>query len=319
MERPKHIPVLLSETIELLAIKPDGTYVDCTMGGAGHSLEILKHLKKDGHLYCFEQDDYAIDRGQTTLASSGLTGYTIIPDNFSHLKKELASFGVDHVDGVLYDLGVSSYQFDIGERGFSYNKEAPLDMRMNRNDTLTARDIVNGDSEEELRTILFEYGEERYAREIARKIVREREIKPIETTTELADLVTRSKPARARREAGHPAKQTFQALRIAVNHELEVLETSLADALTLLAPGGRIAVITFQSLEDRVTTRIFKEAIALGLPPSDAPVRACDIHQKFHLVTHKPVQASPEELALNPRSHSARLRVIEKNEEVHHD
>lgn len=309
MEQPQHIPVLLKETIEALQVKKDGLYVDCTMGGAGHSSHILS-LCPEGHLYCFEQDSYAIERGGAVLKQTGQTNYTIIHDNFEHLESNLDNLGVNRVDGFLYDLGVSSFQLDMSERGFSYNKEAPLDMRMDQSKNFTAYDIVNTYSDKELSRIFHLYGEEDYAYNIARKICEKRAIKPIETTIELAELVISSKPAKARRD-GHPAKQVFQALRIAVNRELDVFESSLKQALKKLSKGGRICVITFQSLEDRICMNIFKEACKTDIP-YDLPVLDKDIKRDFKIVNRKAIMATEEELRINPRAHSARLRILEK-------
>ena len=309
MEQPKHIPVLLNETLEALQIKQDGVYVDCTMGGAGHSSHILQSCPQ-GYLYCFEQDEYAVERGGAVLAATGQTNYTIIHDNFENLTNELNRYDAHKVDGFLYDLGVSSFQLDMGERGFSYNKEAPLDMRMDQSKPLTAFDIVNTYSEKELSRIFHLYGEEDFAYNIARKIGEKRHLKPIETTTELAEIVISAKPAKARRD-GHPAKQVFQALRIAVNRELDVFESSLKQALTHLNKGGRICVITFHSLEDRICMNIFKDACKTDVP-SDLPIPDKDIKRDFKIINRKAIMASAEELAINPRSHSARLRILEK-------
>ena len=310
MDNYKHIPVLLNETIEGLNINPDGIYVDCTMGGAGHSSEILKRLSSKGKLYCFDQDDYAIKKGNDRLSKIG-SNYQIINSNFLNIKSELSKLGVDKVDGVLYDLGVSSFQFDIGERGFSYHIEGDLDMRMDTNQYLKAYDIVNFYSFEELRDIFFKYGEEKYSGLIAKKIVKERESKLITTTTQLSDIILSAVPSAVRRSGKHPAKKIFQALRIAVNDELNVFENSLNDALDILNVNGRIAVITFHSLEDRICKNIFKSKIDVNIP-SGIPIRDEDIIRAFKLINNKVITATNEELEVNNRSHSAKLRIIER-------
>lgn len=310
MEEPKHIPVLLEETIKGLAIAENGIYVDCTMGGAGHSSAILRRLSAAGHLYCFDQDSYAISRGNAVLSEIG-TNFTIIPDNFVNIRKDLLDRGIDRVDGILYDLGVSSFQFDIGERGFSYNYDAKLDMRMNQNQTLSAYDIINDYSFDELKRIFYMYGEEKFSPLIAKKIIAQRSIKPITTTFELSEIVKSAYPAYARRTGGHPAKQVFQALRIAVNDELNVFERSLQDALTMLKPKGRIAVITFHSLEDRICKTVFREHTEVNIPRG-LPIKESEIKREYQLVNSKPITPSEEELTLNRRAHSAKLRIIEK-------
>lgn len=305
----EHIPVLLTETIENLNIKEDGIYVDCTMGGAGHSSEILKRLKK-GHLYCFDQDEYAINRGSERLSRIS-DNYTIIKDNFVNLKKRLEELGVGKVDGILYDLGVSSFQFDIVDRGFSYNNDAPLDMRMNQDGKLTAKDVVNNYTFEELKKIFYMYGEEKFSVQIARNIEKARKEKPIETTFDLVEIIKKSLPAAVLRKKGHPAKQVFQALRIEVNNELNVFEKSLTDAFALLNKNGRIAVITFHSLEDRICKQMFKEKVEVNVPRG-IPVKDCDIVREYKLINNKVIVAGEEELEKNNRAHSAKLRVIEK-------
>jgi 16S rRNA (cytosine1402-N4)-methyltransferase len=310
MDNYTHIPVLLEETIEGLNIKPNGIYVDCTMGGAGHSSEILKRLNNDGKLYCFDQDDYAINKGNERLSKIG-SNYQIIKSNFYNIKKELSALGVEKVDGILYDLGVSSFQFDIGERGFSYHIEGDLDMRMDTNQYLKAYDIVNFYTFEELKNIFFKYGEEKYSGLIAKKIVKERENKLISTTTELSDIILSAVPSFVRRSGKHPAKKIFQALRIAVNDELNVFESSLNDALDILNVNGRIAVITFHSLEDRICKNIFKNKIDIDIP-AGLPIKESDIIRAFKLINNKVITASKEELDINSRSHSAKLRIIER-------
>jgi len=309
MEPYKHIPVLLNEVIEGLNIKPDGIYVDCTLGGAGHASEILKKLSPKGHLYCFDQDDYAINRGNIALKQIA-NNYTIIKANFVNIKDELQKMGVDKVDGILYDLGVSSFQFDMGDRGFSYNKEALLDMRMDTNQYLKAYDIVNYYTQDELKKIFYKYGEEKYSNSIAKQIVKERNNGAIETTFQLVEIIKNAIPAFAKR-GKHPAKKIFQALRIAVNDELNVFERSLKDALTLLNNDGRIAVITFHSLEDRICKNIFKEAVDVKLPKG-LPVKDLEIIRHYKLVNKKVIVADESELSVNNRAHSAKLRIIER-------
>jgi len=304
-----HIPVMLNEAINGLNIKEDGIYVDCTLGGGGHSSEILRRLK-NGMLICFDQDDYAISRGSQVLTNIG-SNWKAIRSNFSNVKEELEKLGINHVDGILYDLGVSSFQFDIKERGFSYNQEADLDMRMDTNQYLKAYDIVNFYGLEELKTIFYTYGEEKYSANIAKKIVKEREKKAIQTTTELAEIIKSAIPAFARRTGGHPAKKVFQALRIAVNDELHALEKSLNDSLTLLNKGGRIVVISFQSLEDRIVKQTFKSVTEVKIPKG-VPIRDSEIKHEYKLVTNKALVASKEEVSANNRAHSAKLRIIEK-------
>ena len=304
-----HISVLLNEVMTGLTVKEDGIYVDCTMGGAGHASIILEKLT-NGKLYCFEQDDYAINEGRERLAKIS-NNFTIIPDNFVNIKEQLNSLGVYKVDGILYDLGVSSFQLDDRDRGFSYHEEARLDMRMNQNQALTAYDVVNEYPVEELRRIIFEYGEEKYATSIAKKIDYFRKVKPIETTTELVRIVTQAVPAHYRRKATHPARKTFQAIRIAVNDELNVFEKSLRDALDLLDTNGRCCVITFHSLEDRICKEVFKEVTEDNMP-KDLPIEDYKINKEFALVNKKVITPSPEELETNIRSRSAKLRIIQK-------
>ena len=305
----KHISVLLEESIDGLNIKENGIYVDCTLGGGGHASEILKRIQ-NGYLYCFEQDPYAYSRGDAKLSGIG-SNYFIFQDNFVNLKKDLESKGIEKVDGIIYDLGVSSFQFDTPDRGFSYNYDALLDMRMNTNQTLTAKMIVNEYSYEELRRIFYLYGEEPFSKEIARSIERERKIKPIETTFELVEIIKKSLPAKVLRKKGHPAKQVFQALRIATNNELEVFSKSLEDALSILKPGGRICVITFHSLEDRICKQMFKACCEANVP-GDLPIKDSEIKREYRLVNNKVIVPSDRELELNNRAHSAKLRIIEK-------
>lgn len=309
----KHKTVLLNETVDMLNIKEDGLYVDCTLGGGGHSSLILSKLNK-GHLYCFDQDDEAIVSANEKLAKIS-DHFTIIHANFKDIKKELAARGIFKVDGIIYDLGVSSPQFDHADRGFSYRENAGLDMRMNRRQSLTAYDVVNKYSYEKLIGILFKYGEEKFSKSIARHIERERKIKPIETTFELSEIIRKAIPARARRTGGHPAKRTFQAIRIEVNDELNIFEKSLHDALSLLNVGGRIAVITFHSLEDKIAKYTFNEVSNQKELPKQIAVIPDYLKPSFIKVNRKPILASEEELENNHRSHSAKLRVIERIKE----
>ncbi len=303
-----HKSVLLDEAIDELNIKPDGIYVDATTGGGGHSKKILERLTK-GHLYCFDQDDYAFLRSKPILDQVS-SNYTFIKANFKDLKQKLNELGVYKIDGIIYDLGVSSFQLDIPERGFSYNYDAPLDMRMNQDAPLTARKIVNEYSFDEIMKIIYRYGEDNNAKLIARGIERERKNKPIETTFDLVDVIKKSLPAKALNKKGHPAKQTFQALRIAVNDELRVFEVSILDALEMLNSKGRAVVITFHSLEDRICKTIFKEKTTIESIPG-LPVMP-DNNLEFELITKHPILPSEEELEYNNRAHSAKMRVIEK-------
>lgn len=305
-----HVSVLLEEAVNGLNIKEDGIYVDCTLGGAGHSSEILKRLTT-GHLYAFDQDETAVKAASERLSAIG-DNYTIISKNFKHIKSALEELGVTKVDGILYDLGVSSPQFDEGSRGFSYNQDARLDMRMDTRQKLDAYEIVNEWSYEDLVRILYKYSDEKFAKNIARKIEQHRASAPIETTFQLVDIIKEAIPAAARRSGGHPAKRTFQALRIAVNDELNVFHDSLLDSLELLNPEGRIAVITFHSLEDRLCKQIFKDASSLKDIPRGLPVIPEEMQPKFSLVSRKAILPSDEELTNNRRSHSAKLRVIER-------
>lgn len=302
----KHIPVLLNEVIASLNIKPDGIYVDGTAGGAGHSKEIASRLET-GRLFALDRDPEAV-----AVATERLMGYpaTVIKSNFSEMYSVISGLGYSEINGILLDLGVSSYQLDNGARGFSYHKDAPLDMRMSGEGT-TAADLVNTLSSDELSDIFFKFGEEKFSRRIAAAIVREREKKPIETTLQLADIIAENVPAAARRE-GHPARRCFQALRIAVNGELDILSGALDGAFELLAPGGRLCVITFHSLEDRIVKLKFREFCSGCTCPPDIPVCVCGKKPRGHLEPRKPIEPSAEELNNNPRSRSARLRVIEK-------
>lgn len=303
-----HYSVLLSEAIEYLNIKESGIYVDATLGGGGHSSEILKRLTT-GHLYAFDQDEYAISRSKERLSKIS-NNFTIIKANFKYIKSELAKLGVDHIDGIVYDLGVSSFQLDIPERGFSYRYDAPLDMRMDQSRELTAEKIVNEYSFNDLCNILFRYGEEPNAKLIARKIEEVRKQKRIKTTFELVDIIKSALPQKVLNKKGHPAKLTFQALRIAVNDELRVFEDSIVDALDILNSDGRAVVITFHSLEDRICKVIFREKSTINIPEG-LPIAIKD-KAPFELVTRHPILPSEEELNENQRSHSAKMRVIKR-------
>lgn len=307
----EHTTVLLHETVDGLNIKPDGIYVDCTMGGAGHSALILSKLSKEGRLFAFDQDDVAIENAKEKLAAYE-GQLTIVKSNFRYLQEELHKRGIEKVDGVLYDLGVSSPQLDTPERGFSYHHDAPLDMRMDQQADLSAYDVINSWSFEELVKIFFKYGEEKFSKQIARKIEAAREIKPISTTGELVELIKEGIPAPARRKGGHPAKRIFQAIRIAVNDELGVFEDSLNQAIGLLNPGGRISVITFHSLEDRICKVIFKKGSETPDLPKGLPIIPDEFKPELKLITRKPIVPSEEELEYNNRARSAKLRVAEK-------
>lgn len=307
-----HVTVLLHEAVDGLNVQPNGIYVDATLGGGGHSGLILSKLE-NGHLYAFDQDRTAIEYNQEHLANYlAANQVTFIKDNFKNLKTDLAGYGVSNIDGIVYDLGVSSPQFDDGQRGFSYQHNAKLDMRMNQEQSLSAYQVVNEWPYERLVKILHRYGEEKFAKSIARGIERHRQAKPINTTFELVEIIKEAIPERARRHGGHPAKKTFQAIRIAVNDELGVLETSLEQAFKLLNVGGRISVITFQSLEDRLVKTMFREQTTAKDVPAGLPVIPEEQQPDFKLVNRKAIAPSQQELANNHRAHSAHLRVIEK-------
>ena len=303
-----HISVLLDESIEGLNIKPDGIYIDGTAGGAGHSREIAKRLTT-GRLIALDKDPDAVATATERLAEYSCA--TVIHSDFAEIPAVLDSLGIDKVDGVLLDLGVSSHQLDDAQRGFSYHSEAPLDMRMSQ-EGLSAYDLVNKASGAELAKILYDYGEEKFAPKIVNAIVDARAIKPIETTTELADIVRNAVPAAARREGGHPARKTFQAIRIAVNGELDKLSVALDGAFDRLAPGGRFAIITFHSLEDRMVKKAFAEYTKGCICPPEFPVCVCGNKPKAKLVVKKPICANETELRDNPRARSAKLRICEK-------
>ncbi len=304
-----HVSVLLKESIASLSIREDGIYVDATLGYAGHSSEILKRIKK-GFLFAFDQDQEAILSSEKKLATIS-DQYEIIKSNFCFVKEKLAEKGVDKVDGILFDLGVSSPQLDEASRGFSYHQDAPLDMRMDQENPFSAYDVVNQYSEEELSNIFFRYGEEKYARSIARNIVRARQEKPIKTTFELVDIIKASVPEKAKREK-HPARKVFQAIRIEVNHELEILENSLLDAASLLNVGGRLVVITFHSLEDRIVKNTFKQLTTVDEMVKGLPNIPESYLPDYRLITTHAISPSEEEINDNYRSRSSKLRVIER-------
>ena len=305
-----HISVLLEECLEGLAIRSDGIYIDGTLGGAGHSSQIVKRLTS-GRLIGIDRDPIALQAAGKRLESYK-DRVVLVHSNFCEMAQVVKDLGLSGVDGILLDLGVSSPQLDDGERGFSYMADAPLDMRMNSEDTLTAYTVVNTWPQEELKRILFDYGEERYAPRIAAAICRRREETPIRTTLELVEIIRSAMPAQALREKQHPAKRSFQAIRIAVNDELGAVEKAMADAIPLLNPGGRLAVITFHSLEDRIVKNAMAEAAKGCTCPPNFPVCVCGKTPQVKLISRKPIVASDEELEANPRSRSAKLRVCEK-------
>lgn len=312
MEEFQHETVLLHEATEGLAIDPEGIYVDCTLGGAGHTSLIIEQLNDEGHLFAFDQDQTAIDHALSSLTDEQKKKVTFIQSNFRYIKEELAERGISSVDGILYDLGVSSPQLDEAERGFSYHQDAPLDMRMNKEQELSAYEVVNDWEYSDLVRIFFRYGEEKFSKQIARKIEAYREERPIETTHDLVEIIKDAIPAPARRKGGHPAKRTFQAIRIAVNDELGALEDSLEQAIDLVHLGGRISVITFHSLEDRIVKQTFKEYSKLPDLPRGLPIIPEHEHHPLKLVNRKPILPSEEELEANNRARSAKLRIAEK-------
>ena len=307
----EHIPVLLNETLEYLDPKPGGVYIDGTLGGAGHSSEIVKRIVPGGVLIGIDQDSNAIDAAKRRLEAYK-DNVVIVRDNFRNIKAIALQKGFKEVDGILLDIGVSSHQLDEKERGFSYMQDGPLDMRMDTESSLDASDIVNNSSEQELIRILRDYGEEKWAVRIAKFIAEERKNNRIDTTFKLADIIQRAIPAAARRDGGHPAKRTFQALRIAVNDELQVLEEAVTNAAGLLKPGGRLVVITFHSLEDRIVKKIFNNMEKPCTCPPQLPVCACGKEPLLRVITKKPVTAGVEELKVNTRSKSAKLRAAER-------
>lgn len=306
----KHISVLLNECIEGLNIKEDGIYVDGTLGGAGHSSEIIKNLCERGRLIGIDQDKDALKAAKEKLKD--YNNVTFVHSNFYNIENILHDLNIAGVDGILMDLGVSSYQLDNGERGFSYMQDAPLDMRMNRENSLSAYEVINSYSEEDLFRIIKDYGEEKFAKRIANFIINKRKEKNIESTLELVDVIRAAIPAKARREGPHPAKRTFQAIRIEVNKELEIIEKTIRDGVERLNVGGRMAIITFHSLEDRIVKTVYKNLANPCTCPSSFPVCVCNKKPIVKIITRKPIEASKEELDYNPRSRSAKLRIIEK-------
>lgn len=305
-----HVSVLLWECIDALNIKPDGIYVDGTMGGAGHSSEIVKKLSTNGTLIGIDQDTDALKASKNRLHNYENVIY--VHNNFTNIDDVLTELDIQSIDGMLMDLGVSSYQLDEAERGFSYMKDAPLDMRMNRDKELSAYNIVNEYEEEEIYRIIRNYGEEKFAKRIANFIVAKREEKPIETTLELVEVIKAAIPAKARREGPHPAKRTFQAIRIAVNAELDIIEKAIEDGVNRLNKGGRMAIITFHSLEDRIVKYKFRDLTISCICPKEFPVCICNGQAKVKLISRKAIEPTKEEVEANPRSRSAKLRVIEK-------
>ena len=306
----KHISVLLNECIEGLNIKEDGIYVDGTLGGAGHSSEIIKNLCERGRLIGIDQDKDALKAAKEELKD--YNNVTFVHSNFYNIENILHDLNIAGVDGILMDLGVSSYQLDNGERGFSYMQDAPLDMRMNRENSLSAYEVINSYSEEDVFRIIKDYGEEKFAKRIANFIINKRKEKNIESTLELVDVIRAAIPAKARREGPHPAKRTFQAIRIEVNKELEIIEKTIRDGVERLNVGGRMAIITFHSLEDRIVKTVYKNLANPCTCPSSFPVCVCNKKPIVKIITRKPIEASKEELDYNPRSRSAKLRIIEK-------
>ncbi|WP_147589359.1 16S rRNA (cytosine(1402)-N(4))-methyltransferase RsmH [Clostridium paraputrificum] len=306
----KHVSVLLNECIDALNIKDDGIYVDCTLGGAGHSSHILQRLSKDGLLVGIDQDTDALKAAGERLKE--YENKKLVHNNFHNIDSILEELEIPKVDGILMDLGVSSYQLDEGERGFSYMKDAPLDMRMNRDREFSAYDVVNSYSMEDLWRIIRDYGEEKFAKRVAEFIVNKREEKPIETTLELVDIIKAAIPAKARREGPHPAKRTFQAIRIEVNGELEILNKAIEDGVNRLNKGGRMAIITFHSLEDRIVKLKFRELANPCTCPKEFPICVCGKKPLVKLISRKAIEPSKEEVEENPRSRSAKLRVIER-------
>ena len=307
----EHKSVLLEETVNGLNIKPDGIYVDGTLGGGGHAYEVCKHLNNKGRCIGIDQDEAAIEAAGSRLIDFG-ERVTIVRSNYCDMKSKLQELGIDKVDGIVLDLGVSSYQLDTAERGFSYRVDAPLDMRMDRRQKMTAKDIVNEYSEMDLFRIIRDYGEDKFAKNIAKHIVLEREKGPIETTGQLIEIIKRAIPMKFQKTAGHPAKRTFQAIRIELNRELEVLRESLDDMIELLNKDGRICIITFHSLEDRIVKGIFRKNENPCTCPPHFPVCVCGNESKGRVITRKPILPSAEELEENSRSKSAKLRIFER-------
>ena len=306
----KHKSVLLNETIDGLNIKPDGIYVDGTLGGGGHAYEVCRRLGEKGRIIGIDQDAAAIEAASARLKDFG-EKVTIVRSNYCDMKSKLHELGIDKVDGIVLDLGVSSYQLDTAERGFSYREDAPLDMRMDTRQKMTARDIVNDYTEADLYRVIRDYGEDKFAKNIAKHIVQARAVKPVETTAELSEIIRASIPMKFQKKSGHPAKRTFQAIRIELNRELDVLRDSLDDMIDLLNPGGRLCIITFHSLEDRIVKSAFRKNENPCTCPPDFPVCVCGKKSKGSIITKKPILPSEEELEYNSRSKSAKLRIFE--------
>ena len=307
----KHKSVLLNETIDGLNIKPDGIYVDGTLGGGGHAYEVCRRLGEKGSIIGIDQDAAAIEAASARLKDFG-EKVTIVRSNYCDMKSKLHELGIDKVDGIVLDLGVSSYQLDTAERGFSYREDAPLDMRMDTRQKMTARDIVNDYTEADLYRVIRDYGEDKFAKNIAKHIVQARAVKPVETTAELSEIIRASIPMKFQKKSGHPAKRTFQAIRIELNRELDVLRDSLDDMIDLLNPGGRLCIITFHSLEDRIVKSAFRKNENPCTCPPDFPVCVCGKKSKGSIITKKPILPSEEELEENHRSRSAKLRILER-------
>ena len=305
-----HKSVLLEETVNGLNIKPDGIYVDGTLGGGGHAYEICRRLGNKGSIVGIDQDEAAVEAAGIRLKDFG-EKVTIVRSNYCDMKSQLQKLGIDKVDGIVLDLGVSSYQLDTAERGFSYREDAPLDMRMDTRQKMTARDIVNDYTEADLYRVIRDYGEDKFAKNIAKHIVQARAVKPVETTAELSEIIRASIPMKFQKKSGHPAKRTFQAIRIELNRELDVLRDSLDDMIDLLNPGGRLCIITFHSLEDRIVKSAFRKNENPCTCPPDFPVCVCGKKSKGSIITKKPILPSEEELEYNSRSKSAKLRIFE--------
>ena len=306
----EHRSVLLEETVNGLNIKPDGIYVDGTLGGGGHAFEVCTRLNDKGSIVGIDQDAAAIEAAGARLKDFG-EKVTIVRSNYCDMKSRLRELGIDKVDGIILDLGVSSYQLDTAERGFSYREDAPLDMRMDTRQKMTARDIVNDYTEADLYRVIRDYGEDKFAKNIAKHIVQARAVKPVETTAELSEIIRASIPMKFQKKSGHPAKRTFQAIRIELNRELDVLRDSLDDMIDLLNPGGRLCIITFHSLEDRIVKSAFRKNENPCTCPPDFPVCVCGKKSKGSIITKKPILPSEEELEYNSRSKSAKLRIFE--------
>ncbi len=307
----KHTTVLLNETVEGLKINPDGVYVDATLGGGGHAYKVCSQLSEKGSFIGIDQDAAAIEAASTRLQDFG-EKVTIIRSNYCDIKSRLHEIGIEKVDGIVLDLGVSSYQLDTAERGFSYRSDAPLDMRMDQRQKMTAKDIVNEYSEADLYRVIRDYGEDRFAKNIAKHIVIERAKHPIETTGQLNEVISRAIPMKIQKTSGHPSKRTFQAIRIELNHELDVLKDTLDTMIEMLNPGGRICIITFHSLEDRIVKSAFRKNEDPCICPNNFPVCVCGRISKGKVITKKPILPSEEELENNSRSKSAKLRIFER-------